>query len=1456
MQQRFLGLDVGAETIKVVELSGWHGALECTRKALVEHHKTPCAALLRLLEDWDWEGLSGAAACGRLSRELDLQRVPIKQAQVAALRRLRGDRATTVISIGSHGFSVLELRNSGAEVFRENSRCSQGTGNFLRQLVERFDLSIDQASALVEDETEAAPLSGRCPVILKTDMTHLANKGESRSRILAGLFDAVCENVQVLIKPRLSPPEVILVGGVTRSRRVRENFRAFLERHGMHLIESQEDQALFFEALGSALVAAERPQSLPALADLLLPQQGNDLERVPALSDYLDGVKRMTRETRRAPAAAVSDRLILGFDIGSTGSKIVALECETCELVWEGYVSTNGQPVAAAQTLMARFLASEAGARPVVAFGATGSGREVVGSLLATCYDAESVYILNEIVAHAEGALHYDPRVDTIFEIGGQDAKYARLANGRVVDAAMNEACSAGTGSFIEEQGRKFSSIENVVQLGQEALRADCGVSLGQHCSVFMAEVIDEAVAAGVAPESIIAGIYDSITQNYLNRVKGCRSVGDVIFCQGMPFAADALAAAVARQTGSQVIVPPSPGTVGALGIALLARKTVDWESRTPRDGQRFLDAEVTRKDTFVCKSTKGCGGSGNRCRIDRITTVVEARKQNFTWGGGCSLWDRGTGHAKLPDKAPDPFQAREQMLKELIERVSLPGGGPRVAVSDEFMLKGLFPFFATFLHEMDFELAIGGKAGQQTLKRGIEEANVPFCAPMQLYHGLIGSMAEAAPDYIFVPMLREVPRVANEAHSAVCPIAQSAPDLLRWILGDQDGGKLVSPVVDMGEGRLDSVKFKDSCRLIAQALDVNDGRWRLAYERARSEQLDFEARCVELGRQALRFAQKHGIMSVVVLGRPYTIYNKVLNSNVPAILREQGALAIPVDCYPISADTPLIDGVYWGYSQRNLRAAWQARRTPGVYTLWCSNYSCGPDSFNLHFYGDLMRGKPYAVIETDGHAGDAGTKTRVEAFLHCVAEDFAANERAAAAPFIRPDRIGLEDIRERRERVLIPPMGRPVTALAAVLRGAGVAAEVLPMPDRKTIRIGRRHTSGKECLPMCITLGSLLQRLEREEDGDARFASFMPRTDGPCRFGCYSILQKAVLERLGWTDRVRLWSPDDMNYGEGLSPGFKALMLTGTAAIDMLLEGLYDTRPRESEPGAAKSIYEHYERALLRHIEAVDQTRLTPAAIVWEASSGRLFGCADILKAAARDYAQVQTAHEMPTVMVVGEIYVRADPFANDFIVDKLERRGLRVRFAPVTEWLEYADFFSRTEDGAKGLGDRLSRWIHLRIQNQAYRAMARALGWPGRTRVMDTIEAAAPYIRKELIGEAVLSVGGPVHEWRHALIDGVVNVGPLECMPSKIAEAQLFCAGEQEGLPSLTISYNGDPLDPEMVDNFAFEMHRRFRTRRREAAESFLNAIPETPVDKPDGKALHEAEAQKAEATQTVEA
>ncbi len=1424
--QRFLGIDVGAETIKLVLLERADTGVSVIERRLVEHHKAPEAALATALETVDWDALAGAAATGRASRMLAVDRVPTKAALARGVAHaIPGHVPGTVVSIGSHGFSVLELRGADHHVYRENSRCSQGTGNFLRQLVERFELDVAAASALCADVDKPAALSGRCPVILKTDMTHLANKGEDRAAILAGLYDAVCDNVQALLKPDLSPPRVLLVGGVMRAPRVRANFARFLAARGLTLVDVPAEDCLYLEALGAALVAVDHGRRPPPRDRVLAGRHDAHFEKVPALRDALANVVRMPPQPP-VPADR-SRRVTLGFDIGSTGSKALALDIEARTPLWEGYINTLGNPVGAARTLAEMFL-TETGARhQVVAVGATGSGREIVGSLMAACFGPEPIFVLNEIAAHAEGALYFDAEVDTIFEIGGQDAKYIRLDAGRICEAAMNEACSAGTGSFIAEQGGKFKGVTDVVQLGKVALEAGCGVSLGQHCSVFMAEVIDEAVAAGVDRPQIVAGIYDSIIQNYLNRVKGPRTVGKRVFCQGMPFMADALAAAVARQTGRQVIIPPNPGTIGALGIALLATREVADADRA-LDLDQFLAAKVISKDRFVCKSTRGCGGAGNKCKIDRIRTEVAGRKQPpFLWGGNCSLFDAGIRRRTLPDRAPDPFRERAELLAAIAaDDRAAPPGARRVVMSDEFTLKGLLPFFATFVRRLGFSVQVVGNATGVDLKRGIAGASVPYCAPMQIHHGVIARILDDRPDLLFLPRLRELPRVKDETHAVTCPIVQAGPDLVAHMTKGT-ATRIISPRIDIGPGNYGSPRFRDSALAVARELGAED-RFADAFAAAVGEQRRFETACEEIGRRALAFASEHGVVPVVVLGRPYTIYNTVLNSNVPDLLREQGALAVPVDCYPVADDVPVFGDLYWGHGQRNLRAAHQIRRADGVYALYCSNYSCGPDSFNLHFFAYVMENKPFAVIETDGHSGDAGTKTRIEAFLHCVESDrrLAAEERARLrrSDFTAIDggQRSIADAGRRGELMLLPRMGPGAEVVAATLRGEGMAAECLPLPTQAMLRIGRRHTSGKECIPMAITAGSLLERLEREPDPARRFAFVMPGANGPCRFGAYNMLHKIILEKTGWRDRVRVLSPKDNHYFAGLSVDIQVRSCVYLLAADLLLAALHHVRPVEREHGAADAIYRRYFDQLIELVGAVPPGTMMRALA--ELGNGA-FGVRRLLARAAGEFAAAADLdRDLPTVAMVGEIYVRLDPFANDFLVDKLEARGLRVRMAPFSEWLEYMTELrlQRLDEGRplptdKRLPTLFSKTLQQGVADKLWHVVGEPLGWGPRQTVPDALDAAAPYLSRQLMGEAVLTLGGPVWEHHHGAIDGVVAVGPHECMPNKIAEAQLAHVAEAEGLLSLALPVNGDPIDPEILDRFAFEVTAHHAAGRR---------------------------------------
>ncbi len=1417
MRDLVLGIDVGAESVKLVAIRRERGAFELALRRRVEHRKAPHAALREAFDGVDLERVASLAVTGRLGRSLRAPVVPTKAALRRGLRALYPHLdAATLIGIGAHGFMVLEVRPGGREWFQQNSRCSQGTGNFLSQLVERFGLTIEAASELCDREERPAPLSGRCPVILKTDMTHLANQGEARSRILAGLYDAVAENVVALVRPRLAPPRVVLVGGVVRSARIRRTIGRWLAERGMELEPAGPDDELL-EAVGAATHALEAaPVAVPPSVDALLTTAaGAEIERVPALQGALARVRRLPRP-ESVTSWDLPREVLLGLDIGSTGSKAVAIDAGSGDGLWEAYLPTEGAPVRAAQRLLARWEA-EVGARAAIrGFGVTGSGREIVGSLLRTAYGDGAVFVLNEIAAHARGAVVFDPEVDTIFEIGGQDAKYIRLEDGRVTDAAMNEACSAGTGSFIAEQGARLDGGDPR-ELGRRALCATEGVSLGQHCSVFMAEVIDEAITQGIDRDAIIAGLFDSVVQNYLNRVKGTRTVGRRVFCQGMPFSSDALAAAVARQTGATVVVPPNPGTIGALGIALLARdEGVARRGTEPLAPALFLAARLRARDTFICRSTQGCGAPGNRCRIDRIVTEVGGVEQRFLWGGSCSKYDRGAARRPLPDGMPDPFRDRERLVDVVLAGLAPAPGRPLVAFSDEFVLKGHTPLFATFFAELGFRVEVARRAGGAVLRRGIEGGRLPYCAPMQLFHGVVFELVERHPDVLFLPLVRSIPRVDDADAGELCPLVLGSPDVVGGVL-PPDGPRVVRSVIDFDEGGYHGARFRDAMRGVAGDLGAPDG-WEAALERAVAVQEAFEQSCLELGRAALERCAAEGVVPVVVHGRPYTVYNDVLNSNVPSLLRTLGAVAIPLDCFPVGADVPALPRQYWGYTQRNLRAAHAVRRTPGLYSVFCSNYACGPDSFGLHFFAYAMQGKPSAVIETDGHSGDAGTKTRLEAFLYCVDGDLrsGASQQGAIADFSRVDAPGIDwaETRRRDARVLLPRMSENAVVAAAALRGEGLRAEALPPTTREDVRVGRQHTSGKECVPMMITLGAMLNRVRELPDPSERVTFFMPTARGPCRFGVYGSLHKIALERLGLGERVALVSPDDTDYFAGMSTGFSAKLWIGFVVHDLLEAMLLFARPVERERGAADAAFERHVADLLSLMERRGGGSLAAALV--ELATG-MWGTRALVRRAAAEFAALaDLGRDVPSVAVVGEIYVRLDPFANDFLVRKLEERGLRVRFAPFTEWLEYTTFLGeervaggRPTSGDHPLGTPLKGLVQRVSAGVLRAAAAEQLGWGPPTSVEQTLAAAGPFVDPRLEGEAALTLGAPLHELREGLIEGVVIVGPHECLPCKVAEAQYGKVVEATSFPYLGVAVNGDPVDGEPLDRFAYDVH-----------------------------------------------
>ncbi|MCB1127588.1 MAG: CoA activase, partial [Verrucomicrobiae bacterium] len=384
---------------------------------------------------------------------------------------------------------------------------------------------------------------------------------------------------------------------------------------------------------------------------------------------------------------------------------------------------------------------------------------------------------------------------------------------------------------------------------------------------------------------------------------------------------------------------------------------------------------------------------------------------------------------------------------------------------------------------------------------------------------------------------------------------------------------------------------------------------------------------------------------------------------------------------------------------------------------------------------------------------------------------------------------------------------------------------------DLDALRAGRRHTSGKECLPMSLTLGALLRRVQADPDPERRFIFLMPRPQGPCRFGAYNTLNQIVLERLGLRDHVRIWAPKEYEYFDTFNPSATFLIICGFTAADWLLEALHEVRPVSRDRAAVEEVHRRYERELLLLIEATTRRRPSIAAVTWESATGRLFGIRDLLDRAAREFAKHRTDRKLPTVLLAGEIFVRLDPFSNGHLIRELEQRGLRVRLAPFHEWVDYVDHHGCKLGHGIALADRFSRLLHRRLTDVTWNAIKPALTNEKLGSVVEAIHASDEYLPCDLEGEAVLTLGTPLHEWRKGRIDGLISVGPLECMPNKIAEAQLHHVRQREGLLSLTLSLNGEPVDPTVLDNFAFEVHGRFAARQKCGAAAVTAATRHAP-------------------------
>ncbi|MDD4955980.1 MAG: acyl-CoA dehydratase activase, partial [Candidatus Omnitrophica bacterium] len=852
------------------------------------------------------------------------------------------------------------------------------------------------------------------------------------------------------------------------------------------------------------------------------------------------------------------DVCILGMDVGSTTTKAVMLRERDNAVLDSIYLRTNGNPIEAACACYKSLAANVDKKIKIIGLGVTGSGRQIVA--LHALSDA----IVNEIIAHSRAAVHFDPEVDTIFEIGGQDAKYTHVTNGVSSDYAMNEACSAGTGSFLEESCKETLGV-GLNEIEQYALKGNQPPNFNDQCAAFISSDIKAACQDGLKKEDIIAGLVYSICVNYNNRVKGNRIVGNKVFMQGGVCYNKAVPLAMASILGKKIIVPPDPGLMGAFGVALEVKNKlkVGLLKEKEFDLNELMNRKVTHKGFFKCGGGVGCD---RKCDIARI----EVLGKTHLFGGSCNKYYNLCYDLEFDSEKMNLAKKREECLfgafKE--ERKQQPAKAVKsVGINKSFLTHILFPLYYNFFTSLGCKVIVP----DEICDEGVQLKGASFCYPAEIAHGLFHDLLKQSPDYIFLPQILElksknVKQVRKEQQST-CVILQGEAYYLRSSFKDVDKSRILSPVLDFSKG------LKGCCRQfldMAEAMGFRRIAAKKAYKIACAKQHDFVKKTKHFGQMCLDELKKHpDRIAVVLLGRAYNAFALEANMAIPDKFASRGITVIPFDCLPYENESD-DRHMYWATGQMLLKASRLIKKHPQLFGTFITNFSCGPDSFIVGNVRDIMGKKPMLILEIDSHTADAGINTRIEAFLdivngvrsqgHGFEEKKEKFKPARCINFRKKIWITSSNrerfsIKDQRVKVVIPAMGElGPQALAAVFRSIGINSVSLLPSDDISLKYGRANTTCKECLPLILTAGGLIRYFkEQPATGDVH-VYFMPATGGNCRFGQYNVFLKNMIRKQKMKN-LAVWSMDTQNSYTGLGVKFNKLVLKAAIISDVMYD-------------------------------------------------------------------------------------------------------------------------------------------------------------------------------------------------------------------------------------------------------------------------------------------------------------
>lgn len=1313
-----LGLDIGSTTVKAILVDGHRVVFSDYRR----HNADVRGELRNLLDEMSAlfpndevtacvTGSAGMALAEAMGAAFAQEVV----AGTEAVQRLHPE-VDVVIELGGEDAKITYLHPTPEQ--RMNGTCAGGTGAFIDQMATLLQTDPPGLNDLASHHQQLYPIASRCGVFAKSDLQPLINQGAAREDLAASIFAAVAtQTIAGLANGRPIRGNVMFLGGplhfLPELRRAYENL---LTRATSF---TTPDNAQLYVALGAALVGAQTPAKTmgPAGEELfdeasqnpspvLIATLGERLARAHVLVEaprlrplFLDENEKRSFTQRHAratipeiPISEASGRCWLGIDAGSTTIKAVVLDSQG-RIVFSHYASNEGDPVQAAVEILRRVRSELPEGATIGRACSTGYGEALVKTALSM---DEGVV---ETMAHFRAAEHIQPGVTSVVDIGGQDMKYLKIRDRTVDSISVNEACSAGCGSFLQTFAATMDT--DVHSFARLAMESTSPVDLGTRCTVFMNSAVKQAQKEGANVGDISAGLSYSVVRNALYKViklKDPSDLGDRVVVQGGTFLNDSVLRAFELLTGREVVRPSVAGLMGAYGAALTAQLHDQGQDSTLAQLADLKDfsVETTRKTCRLCQ---------NHCQMT-ISTFSNGERN--VSGNRC---DRGASLERVPKKSelPNMYDWKYKRIfgyRRLTEAKAFRGdiGVPRV-----LNLYENYPFWFTLLTELGFRVMISGRSDHTLFEAGME--SIPsenVCYPAKLVHGHIESLIAKGITTIFYPAVSfEQKEFAGADGSFNCPVVATYPEVVRNNIEQfaSSDFKLISPFVNLGNREYLAAHLANAF----SDWDIPVNEMQHALDKAWEEDAAVKQEIRDKGQEYLEWMRKRGVRGIVLAGRPYHLDPEV-NHGIPELINGLGMGVLSEDAVADGRlERPLRVHDQWTYHSRLYEAAARVGDEPDLQMVQINSFGCGLDAVTADQVQEILEGcgDVHTVLKIDEVSNLGAARIRLRSLEAAVTEResvaaaptfpqersprnaaggrprregddvpgptlvtehidtmsstdpaqraAAEEQKGVAAGHIQPRAIFTKQMRDEGWEVLGPQMApMQFRLLEHVFQTHGLNLRILEHTSRESMETGLKYVNNDSCYPAVVVIGQLLDEFVSGRSNPDRTAVAITQTGGVCRATNYAALLRKGLRDAGYP-QVPVIAMSLQGFED--NPGFSLtapMIHKGIQSVtlgDMLQTLVLRLRPYEAKSGTTMALYEEWNQ------------RCTD----WLTNKGRSdrwHGRWSFKKLVNRcvqafDAVELRDIPRKPRVGIVGEILVKFHPDANNHAVDIIESEG-----------------------------------------------------------------------------------------------------------------------------------------------------------------------------------------------------